>query len=163
MHYIQAFCQWLNETQWSTYLRESDYPFPIIETFHVIGLAVSVGVIMWLDLRFLNVVMRDEPIQSVVDQLEPWAMGGFAIMFVSGSLLFLSEPMKCYNTLAFRLKVIMLILTGLNVMYFHAKLYARLPEFDKLSSPPWQLKMVGIVSFVFWFGIIIAGRWTAYF
>jgi hypothetical protein len=48
-------------------------------------------------------------------------------------------------------------------LYFHAKLYARLPEFDKSSNPPWQLKMVGIVSFVFWFGIIIAGRWTAYF
>jgi hypothetical protein len=162
MHYVQAFCQWLNGTPWSTYLRESDYPFPIIETFHVIGLAVSVGVIMWLDLRFLGVVMPDEPISSVVGQLEPWATGGFAIMFVSGSLLFLSEPMKCYNTLAFRLKVIMLILAGLNVMYFHAKLCARLSEFDKLAKPPWQLKMVAILSFVFWFGIIIAGRWTAY-
>jgi hypothetical protein len=163
MHYIQAFCQWLNETSWSTYIRESDYPFPIIETFHVIGLAVSVGVIMWLDLRFLGVVMTDEPISSVVEQLEPWATGGFGVMFISGALLFLSEPLKCYTTLAFRLKVIMLILTGLNVMYFHAKLYPRLPEFDKLAKPPWQLKMVGIVSFVFWFGIIIAGRWTAYF
>lgn len=163
MHYIQMFCQWLNDTQWSTYLREGDYPFPIIETFHVIGLAVSVGVVMWLDLRFLNLIMTDEPISSVVEQLEPWAMGGFSVMFVSGALLFLSEPMKCYSTLAFRLKVIMLILTGLNVLYFHAKLYARLPEFDRMSSPPWQLRMVGIVSFVFWFGIIIAGRWTAYF
>jgi hypothetical protein len=163
MHYILQFCQWLNGTPWSTYIRESDNPFPIIESFHVIGLAFSVGVIMWLDLRFLGLVMRDEPIQSLVEQLEPWAMGGFVIMFVSGALLFLSEPLKCYNTLAFRLKVIMLILTGLNVMYFHAKLYARLPEFDKLPTPPWQLKMVGIVSFVFWFGIIIAGRWTAYF
>ena len=162
MHYIFEFCNWLNQTSWSTWLRESDYPFPIIETFHVIGLAVSVGVVMWLDLRFLNLVMRNRPIKATVEQLEPWAMGGFAIMFASGSLLFLSEPMKCYNTVAFRLKVIMLILTGLNVLYFHARLYARLPEFDKSPSPPWQLKMIGIVSLVFWFGIIIAGRWTAY-
>src|SRR5579872_1522566 len=157
MHYILEFCSWLNQTPWSVWLRESDYPFPVIETVHVIGLAVSVGVVMWLDLRFLNLMMRDQPIQVVVDQLEPWAMAGFAVMFVSGSLLFLSEPMKCYSTWAFRLKVIMLILTGLNVWYFHAKLYARLPEFDKSPNPPWQLKMVGGVSLVFWFGIIIAG------
>jgi hypothetical protein len=162
MHYILEFCTWLNATPWSVWLRESDYPFPLIESAHVIGLAVSVGVIMWLDLRFLGLIMLDEPIKDMVDQLEPWAMGGFAIMFVSGGLLLLSEPLKCYSTLAFRLKVIMLILTGLNVAYFHAKLYARLPEFDKSPNPPWQLKMVGLISFVFWFGIIIAGRWTAY-
>jgi len=163
MHYILEFCTWLNATPWSTALREGDYAFPLIESAHVIGLAVSVGVIMWLDLRFLGLIMLDEPIKDMVDQLEPWAMGGFVIMFISGGLLLLSEPLKCYSTLAFRLKVIMLILTGLNVAYFHAKLYARLPEFDKSPTPPWQLKMVGAVSFIFWFGIIIAGRWTAYF
>lgn len=162
MHYLLEFCQWLNGTAWSTYLRENDNPFPIIESFHVIGLAVSVGVIMWLDLRFLELVMKDEPITNLVEQLEPWAIGGFVVMFVSGSLLFLSEPLKCYNTLAFRFKVIMLILAGLNVWYFHRAVYPRLSEFDASVNPPWQLKMVGIISLVFWFGIIIAGRWTAY-
>src|SRR5450631_3480450 len=104
MSSIHDFCVWLNATPWSTYLRESDYPFPIIETAHIIGLAFSVGVVMWLDLRFLDLIMTDEPIAELVEQLEPWAIGGFVIMFISGALLFLAEPMKCYTTLAFRLK-----------------------------------------------------------
>ena len=73
MHYILEFCTWLNATPWSTALREGDYAFPLIESAHVIGLAVSVGVIMWLDLRFLGLIMLDEPIKDMVDQLEPWA------------------------------------------------------------------------------------------
>src|SRR5690349_21535710 len=114
MHSLLEFCRWLNGTPWSVYLRESDNPFPIIESVHIIGLALSVGVVMWLDLRFLNVAMRDEPIVTLVEQLEPLAMAGFAVMFVSGALLFLAEPLKCYSTLAFRLKLVMLALTALN-------------------------------------------------
>jgi hypothetical protein len=48
------------------------------------------------------------------------------------------------------------------VWYFHAKVYPRLAEWDKAAVMPWQPKMVGYVSMVLWFGIIIAGRWTAY-
>ena len=162
MQHIQAFCQWLNDTAWSTYIREGDYPFPIIETFHVIGLALSVGIVMWLDLRFLNLVWKDEPIAAAVKELEPWAMGGFVIMFISGLLLFTAEPMKCFTTISFRIIFVLLILTGLNLLYFHKILRPRLPEYDRSPTPPWQLKTVGLISFVFWFGIIIAGRWTAY-
>jgi hypothetical protein len=38
-------------------------------------------------------------------------------MFVSGILLLLAEPLRCYTTLSFRLKAVMLILAGLNVWY----------------------------------------------
>jgi len=59
---------------------------------------------MWLDLRLLRLAVREVPVADVIEQLEPWAIGGFAVMFVSGSLLILSEPLKCYNTVAFRIK-----------------------------------------------------------
>ena len=43
---------WLNATPWSEYLRESDYPFPVIETVHVIGLAFSVGLLALFSIAF---------------------------------------------------------------------------------------------------------------
>jgi hypothetical protein len=98
MSHLLSFVQWLNDTPLSVYLRESDWPFPIIETIHILGLGFSVGTIMWLDLRLLGLAMREAPVTDVIEQLEPWAIGGFAVMFVSGSLLILSEPLKCYNT-----------------------------------------------------------------
>ena len=56
----------------------------------------------------------------------------------------------------------MLVLTGLNVWYFHAKVYPGVAEWDDAAVAPWRAKMVGVVSMFLWFGIIIAGRWTAY-
>jgi len=161
MHLV-TFFQWLNETPFSVALRENDWPFPIIETFHILGLGISVGVIIWVDLRLVGLTMRSQPVSQVVSQLEPWAIRGFVVMFLSGSLLFLAEPMKCYSTIAFRFKAVMLVLTSLNVWYFHAKVYPHVAEWDEARVMPWRAKMVGYVSMILWFGIIIAGRWPAY-
>jgi len=161
MHLVSVF-QWLNDSAFSTWLRESDSPFPIIETVHIIGLGLSVGTILWVDLRLLGLVTTHYRVSDIVGQLEPWAIPGFMVMFVSGLLLFVSEPMKCYSTLSFRLKAVMLVLTGLNVWYFHAKVYPGVAEWDDNPVMLWQAKMVGLVSMVLWFGIIVAGRWTAY-
>jgi hypothetical protein len=162
MHLVNFF-QWLNDQPFSVALREGDWPFPIIETIHILGLSLSVGVIMWVDLRLLGLTMRRERVSDVVNQLEPWAIGGFTVMFISGFLLLLAEPMKCYTTLSFRLKAIMLVSAALNVWYFHAKVYPTVAEWDETPVLPWRARMVGILSMTLWFGIIIAGRWTAYF
>jgi len=117
---------------------------------------------MWIDLRLMGVAMKRERVSDLITQVEPWAIGGFVIMFISGALLLLSEPLKCYNTLAFRLKVVMLILAGINVWLFHRGIYRTIAKWDDDKVLPWQARMCGLLSLVLWFGIIIAGRWTAY-
>ena len=144
-------------------MRENDFFFAIIETIHILGLSVSVGIIMWVDLRLIGISMERYRVKELVGQLERLAMCGFLVMFVSGFLLLCSEPLKCYTTLAFRLKVIMLPLAGLNVLYFHSKrVFGTVSEWDQGTIMPWRAKMVGILSLTLWFGIIAAGRWTAY-
>jgi hypothetical protein len=156
------FVRWLNGTSWSVYLRESDYPFGIIESFHILALGLSVGIVVWLDLRLMGLVMRRHSVSDVVGQLEPVAKCGFAVMVLSGSLLLLAEPMKCYNAISFRLKVVMLILAAVNVLVFHIIVYKNVTAWDKAEITPWGAKIVGFVSILLWLGIIIAGRWTAY-
>ena len=161
MHLLPLF-EWMNQIPFSVWLREEDWPFPVIETIHLLGLGLSVGTIMWVDLRLLGLVTRQHKVSDIVGQLEPLAIVGFIVMFLSGLLLFIAEPLKCYNTVAFQLKVVMLLLTGLNVWYFHAKVYPGVAAWDDAAAVPRPARMVGLVSMVLWFGIIIAGRWTAY-
>ena len=161
MHLVSLF-QWLNDSAFSVWLRESDAPFPIIETVHILALGLSVGTILWVDLRLLGFVTKHYRVSDVVERLEPWAIAGFTVMFASGLLLFISEPMKCYTAISFQLKAIMLVLTGVNVWYFHAKVYPSVAGWDEGEGMPWRAKMVGFVSMLLWFGIIVAGRWTAY-
>jgi hypothetical protein len=161
MHLVDFF-QWLNESAASVWLREGDWQFPVIETIHILGLGLSVGTILWVDLRLLGFVTRHHKVSDIVEPLEPWAIAGFVVMFVSGLLLFLAEPLKCFTTLSFQLKAVMLLLTGLNVWYFHARVYPSVAQWDEAVVMPRPAKLVGAISMVLWFGIIIAGRWTAY-
>jgi hypothetical protein len=157
------FAQWLNETSWSVYLRESDWPFAIIETVHILGLGLSVGVIMWVDLRLVGLALRRQRASDVISQLEPWAKGGFAVMLISGSLLLLAEPLKGYTRVSFRLKVAMLILAALNFLYFDTRVRQALKEIDAALTLPWRARLVGYLSLALWLGIIFCGRWMAYF
>jgi hypothetical protein len=159
---LLGFVQWLNETPWSVFLRENDYSFFVIETIHILGLGFSIGLIMWVDLRLMGLSLRRERVTDVIRQFEPWARGGVLIMLASGSLLLLSEPLKCYTAVAFRLKAVMLILAGLNVWFFNAKVFPTVAEWDDRAAAPWRARMVGALSMTLWIGIIIAGRWTAY-
>jgi hypothetical protein len=57
----------------------------------------------------------------------------------------------------------MLILAGLNVLYFHFRVEHKMAEWDESVVLPWRARMVGYASMALWLGIIVAGRWTAYF
>ena len=157
------FIHWLNGTSWSLYLRESEVAFPLTEAIHLIGLGVSVGTIMWVDLRLLGLGMRRERVADVIIRLEPWAIGGFFVMFISGLALFLGKPENYYTTLAFRIKMALIPLAGLNVLFFHKAIYPHVAEWDQRMVVPWPGRVVGVVSMTLWLAIIIAGRWTAYF
>ena len=163
MHRLFDFVQWLNETRFSMALREGDWSFAAIETVHILGLGFSVGTIVWVDLRLIGLAMRRERVTDVISGLEPWAMGGFVVMFLSGIMLLLAEPLKAYSRLAFRLKVVMLILAAMNVLVFHRGVYRTIAQWDEAEVLPWQAKVSGYLSLILWLGIIIAGRWTAYF
>ena len=160
---ILSFVTWLNDTSWSVYLRENDYAFAMIETIHILGLAFSVGLIMWIDLRLIGASMKRVRASHVIGGFEPWAVGGFLVMVVSGTLLLFSEPLKCYNAVSFRIKAVLLVLAGLNVWFFHAKVFPNIGEWDASGhTPAWRARMVGILSLTLWLGVIVAGRWTAY-
>jgi len=154
---------WINETAFSQTLRESELAFPLTEAVHLVGLGVSVGTVLWIDLRLLGRVMTRIRVTEVVSRLEPWAKAGFAVMFVSGFLLFLGKPDNYYSTAAFKLKMLLLPLAGLNVLLFHTRVFPRVAAWDTSVVPPWQSRMVGAASVTLWLVILVLGRWTAYF
>lgn len=154
---------WINETAFSQTLRESELAFPLTEAVHLVGLGVSVGTVLWIDLRLLGRVMTGIRVTEVVSRLEPWAKAGFAVMFLSGLLLFLGKPDNYYSTMAFKLKMVLLPLAGLNVLFFHTRVFPRVAAWDTSVMPPWQSRMVGAASVFLWLVILVLGRWTAYF
>ena len=159
---LLEWCQWLQDTPVGAGIRESAYTYPIIEGSHVMGLALSVGTVMWFDLRLLGVAMRRDTVTNVFDQLRPWMALGFAVMVVTGALLFASRAVDAYESQYFRIKVGLLVLGAVNIVFFHTTIDRQRVEWDTAATPPPRARMAGALSLVLWFGIIAAGRIMAF-
>src|SRR5499427_8044544 len=162
MSNVPAIIAWMQNSDIGTGIRESIWFFPIIETTHVLALALSVGVLIWFDLRLMGWGMKHQPVSQVHKQVMPIAFIGFVIMLLSGVLLFWSEAVKCYTSWFFRVKVIFLVLAALNAGIFELATKKSIEDWDKYPVPPVKARMGGLISILSWTAVIIAGRATAY-
>ena len=156
-------CKWLQETPISISIRESILAFPVIEGLHLLGISVSAGLIAVSDLRMMGLILKKESASDVFHQLIPWITAGFAMMILTGSLLFIAEPVKCYENISFRFKVLFLFVAGINILIFHSsRIYRQMHEWEWAANPPRAAKMAGWISLISWGIVIIVGRTTAY-
>jgi ABC-type transport system involved in cytochrome c biogenesis permease subunit len=95
-------------------------------------------------------------------RLGPWMLTGFVVMVITGALLFYAIPVRSYQSIFFRAKVIALILAGLNAFVFHSTIDRRVAEWDLAPVPPRAARRAGATSLVLWAVIVVAGRMIAY-
>ena len=159
---VIRFMQWLNETAFSITMRDSTWAEPVVETIHVLTLTLFLGFTVLLDLRLLGVSMHRRKVSDVVEELNPWLMGGFLVMIVTGVLLFCGDPVAFYNSIFFKVKMLMLLLAGLNVWLFNATVGRKVAEWEIDAETPGRAKAAAVVSLVLWVAIVAAGRAIAY-
>jgi hypothetical protein len=159
---LLPFCQWLASTEWSIALHESLYMYPLVESVHVLTLCLFVGMSILLDLRLLGLALRRVPVVEVIDRLVPWMVAGFAIMLVTGLLLFYAIPVRSYQNVFFRLKLIALVLAGLNAWIFHATVHKDVKRWGALPVAPPRARFAGAASLLLWAVIVVSGRMIAY-
>jgi hypothetical protein len=159
---LLPFCQWLADRSSSIALHESQYAYLLIESAHVLTLCLFVGISVILDLRLLGLTFRSVPASELIHRLMPWMIAGFVTMLVTGALLFYGIPVRSYQSIFFRAKMLMLLVAGLNAWIFHTTIYRRIGEWDLTLPTPRRAKVAGAVSIVLWTCIVIAGRLIAY-
>jgi hypothetical protein len=147
MHYIFGICQWLEQTVVGTSIRES---------------LLLVGATSILDLRLMGLTFRDEPVSKLAERFLPWAWAGFAIQVITGLLLFSSEATKMYGNLGFEIKMLLIVVAGINAFVFHSIAYQSVGKWDNDPVAPLSARAAGLISILLWFGIVAAGRWIAY-
>jgi len=159
---LARICRYLYDSKVGSGIRESVWVFPIVEGTHLLGIALSVGMLCWFDLRLLGLVLRDEPVSKVWKQVMPVAFAGFALMFVSGVLLFWAEAFTAFHSVHFWIKMLLLLLAGANALRFETTAHRNMAEWDLAPVPPLNARMTGAISLILWTAIIITGRTMAY-
>ena len=159
---LLPFCEWLASTKWSVALHESLFVWPLIESTHVLALLLFGGTIIMVDLRMLGFAFKEVPISEMNAKLLPWTVAGAVIMIVTGILLFYSIPVRTYQSLWFRIKVVFLIAAAINVWFFHKRVQRDREKWDAEVVPPRSVRVTASVSLALWAGIIVFGRMIAY-
>ena len=157
---VPQFLDTIEQTGFSTWLRESESPFGFyfILLFHTFGLSLLVGASIVLDLRLLGAA-AGLPLRSLKWLFMVMALG-FAINATTGVLLLLAYPTKTLTNPMFFVKLT-LIAIALTVMY---RIKTRLFDNPLLSDADMMAKGEGLArwSLVLWAGAITAGRLLAY-
>jgi hypothetical protein len=159
---LLPFCEWLASTRGSVALHESLYMYPIVESVHVWALALFLGMVALVDLRLLGVALRDVPVSQLAARLLPWTLAGFALMIVTGSLLFYAIPVRTYQSVWFRAKLLLLVLAGLNAWLFHSGVYRGVAQWDLARAIPRKARLAGALSLLLWGAVVVCGRFIAY-
>ena len=149
--------QWCEHSAIGEAIRNSLWLFPLIEAFHLVGLGVTAGAVLLVDLRLLGLGLRRYPVSQLAKDAEPWLMGSLTLMFASGFPLFLSEATKCYYSFAFWVKMTSLLL----VVIFTFTLRRRVVMADASIAPVWG-KLAAMVSLALWAGVGWGGRWIGF-
>jgi hypothetical protein len=137
---------------------ESLFAYPVVQGLHVLTLAVAVGLLALADLRLAKVLLTAYPERVVVAGLRPWFIGGYALMFVTGVLLFLPKATLLYASPLFWTKMVLILLAGANALYFELHHHQ-----DARAPGSIQPQVAGLASLGLWVAVIVTGRLLAYF
>lgn len=156
------FAQTLYDSGFGTELRESVLVFPIIEGLHLIGLAFSVGLIFFVDLRLLGWFLPKVPVHSILQPLRPWLFGGFALTLVTGVALFIATAVKVIVLPVFFYKLGFITLAGVNAAWFEYRWGRRIRDWSEHTILPSGVRRAGWASLALWSLAVVTGRLIPY-
>ena len=145
----------LEDSYVGEYVRSSLWLFPVIQSFHLIGLGILGGAVVVGDLRLMGILMRTESTRYVIRVTRPWFNFGLFILIITGIPLFLSEAVKCYYSRAFWIKISCLLLGTLFVYFIRNPIVLSKDE-------NFMIKVLGFISFSLWVVTAASGRWIGF-
>jgi hypothetical protein len=162
LSFLLPLAERLEQTQLGIGIAESRYLFPVIEGVHLIGLSVAVGLLFITDLRLAGVLLKRIPAVVVLKQLRPWVLGGFAVILISGGLLFMAEASSVLTNPAFAFKLLFIAIAAVNAAYFEFVIARRPGALDGSAGVPPGVRFAGVASLTLWTLVIICGRLIPY-
>lgn len=160
--FVASAVEWLAGTHFSQLMTASKWWWAFLMDMHFLGLVLLVGAVGVFDLRVLGFA-RQLPLGRL-NKLLPWAIAGFCINLLTGTLAFIGMPEDYTYNVAFLLKMLFIALAGVNVLLFYVTNASR--ECRAVAAggnAPILAKCIAGASLFLWFGVIVLGRYIQQF
>lgn len=152
----------IEQSALGTAVRMTPQLYPILESLHILGIALLVGPAIAVDLRLMGLAGRTVPVQTVLGHLLPVCRAGFALAALTGTAMFVGIALAVGESAAAPWKLGLILLAGSNALVFHRGIGRSVAAWGDQAVPPPAARLSGAVSALTWAGTILAGRYLAY-
>jgi hypothetical protein len=158
---LDPFVEFIRSMRMSQLFRDQvGWLWPLCESLHFLGLSLLIGAAGFFDLRLLG-FMKGVSLRSA-KRFVPWAMVGFAVNLLTGLVFLISQPQQYATNLSMWLKVVFLLIAGVNAMLFETSYSDRLMALEPDAEMPLSARLIGAVSLISWFAVLYFGRMLPY-
>jgi len=134
---------------------------PIIQTIHILGIAVIMGTAVLLNLRLLGLAVPSQNITEMTNRSAPILYFALVTNFISGSFFVFGRPTRYFNNPVFAWKMVFLTAAVFLLIYFIG-MHRKTAGYWDQESRRWTGKTFAFISLGSWIMVSLAGRWIAY-
>ena len=158
---FRSFGRWLASTELSQATREALTNFllfaPIVQTIHILSIAVVVGSAGAICLRLLGVGSQSLP--ALTKRFVPVIWGALVVMLLTGSVLVVNRPTRYFGKWVFLSKMALIIVAIVVTIALQSAVRRNPQHWEATSAAS---RTIGASLLLMWMAVIFAGRWIAY-
>jgi hypothetical protein len=154
---LLPYFEWIEASALGNTVRQSLWLFPVIQSLHLLGLAVLGGAALLVDLRMMGLGLRGHPIAVIARDARPWFLLALLVTLLTGVALFASEAVKCYYNTSFWVKITTLPAAIVVTLLIRDRL-----AFGAIHQVTTATKIAGFTSIALWVVVAAAGRWIGF-
>ena len=163
MSSVKPFAEWLSTTLPSVFIQEHNaWAIPMIQSIHIVGIAMVMGSVLMIDLRILGWAGMDQTLRQTMSRFGPWLTGSLWLLFATGILMVIGEPVRELVTFSFWLKMALVAVGTVAAAIFQATLRRDEQQWEGTLVHRRSIKGLAILTFLIWACIIVLGRLIAY-
>ena len=155
---LLPFFTWLEQSLLGEMAKSYGGVYAMVQSVHLMSLALLGGTVLVADLRLLGVVLRDVQSEVVAEAAHRWFKFALGAIVISGVFMVAGVATKAYYNTFFFAKMVAL-LVGV-VFVFAIKHPLLQTRHEQLR--PWLLKLVALASMMVWFTVAACGRWIGF-
>ena len=152
----RSILQWFADSPIGPKIMSIPWMFPTLESLHFLGVCLLFGSLLVVDLRLLGVVKGVRMASTFTFLLV--TIGSFALVALTGLGFFFTNPFNYWHNPVFKIKMVLVLLGGLNAAAFtlleHRKLAALGPD----ASGGRLTQVAAGLSLGMWACVLFAGR-----